>query len=512
MQSTAVGSLASRFMDLFAGSQSSYGIYDVSSPERRDDGKLTGRAITKHAAVTLDLWEDHLAGVNGIGIVPIRDDATCVFGAIDIDSYSGLDHRAIVNKLQTNDIPLIVCRSKSGGAHLYCFSQTPVSAAKMKIKLSEVAALLGHGNAEIFPKQTALLLERGDLGSWLNICYFNGVRGMRYAVESNGNALSPEAFLVAAEAMKVDEAWFDKPLILADIFPDGPPCLQALVQIGFPTGTRNSGLFNIAVYLRKARPDQWQVELDSYNHRLMQPPLTIPEVQSVIKSVGRKEYIYSCTKSPIAQHCQSGLCRTRKFGVGASASGRFPSLGGLSKLNTDPPVWFLMVDGYRMALTTDELLHASAFQKKCMECINTVITIPSRAVWESCLHSAMQSLTIIEAPQDSSPEGQFFEMLEKFCLGRAQAQSLEEIVLGKPHTFEGRTYFRMQDLVGFLNRAKFFEFRTPKIAAILQEHGGQHHTKAFRGRTVQHWSMPAFARQTEGFEVPKNLSERKEAF
>jgi hypothetical protein len=499
-------------MDLFAGSATRSGVYDLSHPITQEGGKIKGRAASKHVSITVQMWEDHLAGKQpGVGVVPIRDDSTCLFGAFDIDVYP-LDLQSIVNKLQNNDIPLIVCRSKSGGGHVYCFAQSPVPAVKMKNKLSEIASFLGFGGSEIFPKQSQASLDEDSIGNWLNGPYFGGVRGLRYALDRSGDALSPEAFLFAADALKVAPEWFDKPLVLVDSFPDGPPCLQTLVQIGLPVGSRNNGLYNIGVYLRRARPDAWEDELQKYNHQYLQPPLTVAEVGGVVKSLRRKDYFYSCSKQPIAAHCNASLCRTRKWGVGGGSSGRFPTLGQLYKLMVDPPLWRWEIDGVKIELSTEELLSAHLFQRKCLERLNLVLQVPSKQVWESAVHAAVSTVIVTEAPADASAEGQFFEMLEKFCLGRAQAQSLEEIVLGKPHTFEGRTYFRMQDLVGFLNRAKFFEFRTPKIAAILQEHGGQHHTKAFRVRTVQHWSMPAFARQTEGFEVPKNLSERKEAF
>lgn len=36
-------------------------------------------------------------------------------------------------------------------------------------------------------------------------------------------------------------------------------------------GSRNNGLFNIGVYLRKAYPDDWQTEILSYNMNYFDP-------------------------------------------------------------------------------------------------------------------------------------------------------------------------------------------------------------------------------------------------
>ena len=48
-----------------------------------------------------------------------------------------------------------------------------------KINL-ELAAGIGYGGVEIFPKQREVLVDRGDIGSWLNMPYFEGETSVRY--------------------------------------------------------------------------------------------------------------------------------------------------------------------------------------------------------------------------------------------------------------------------------------------------------------------------------------------
>jgi hypothetical protein len=43
------------------------------------------------------------------------------------------------------------------------------------------------------------------------------------------------------------------------------------VQSGISTGTRNNGLFNIGVYLKKFDPDNWEKLLEKYNQKYMSP-------------------------------------------------------------------------------------------------------------------------------------------------------------------------------------------------------------------------------------------------
>lgn len=505
--------VAEAFFNRFAGMSRAYGVYDLRRQVVREDGKRTGAALTKREPVTLQLWENHLAGKEpGIGIMPIRDGNDCLFGAIDVDVYSGFQHQHLASRLLRFDIPLVVCRTKSGGAHLYCFATEPVSASLMRNKLSEIASFLGFGDCEIFPKQTQILAEQGDVGQWINMPYFGGTRGMRYAINSRGDALSPEEFLDYSSKIAVTPGWFETKFIVAQDFEDGPPCLQALSQVGYPVGTRNNGLYNIGVYLKRKSPDTWENDIDEANHKYLNPPLTLVEVQGITKSLNKKDYTYGCAKQPICNHCNATLCRARKYGVGSGNNGRFPMLGGMTKLDTRPPIWFWTIDGVRMEFATGDLQDPRMFQRRCMDYLNIYPPLPNRVVWEAAVQHAMDTVTIIEAPVDASPEGLFWDMVEKFCTGRVQALSVDEIVLGKPYSEKGRTYFRLPDLLNYLTVHKFFEFKSTKIASMLKDAGAEHHFKIMKGRGVNFWSIVEFARQTEGYDVPSNVRESDAPF
>ena len=87
----------------------------------------------------------------------------------------------------------------------------------------------------------------------------------------------------------------------------------------------------------------------------MDPPLSNNEVQQLIKSVNRKGYDkYRCKDAPINSVCQSGLCRTKRFGVGFGEE-EMPVLGSLTKYTSTPPQWFLDVDKTRIELKSEQL-------------------------------------------------------------------------------------------------------------------------------------------------------------
>ena len=102
-----------KFKNIFSGLHRAYGQY-ISGDLK--NGKQGGNAYIKKDTVTDTLWQNHLEGKEpSLGIIPIRDDSTCSWGCIDVDTYP-LEHNKIVEKIRRLELPLIVCRSKSGGA------------------------------------------------------------------------------------------------------------------------------------------------------------------------------------------------------------------------------------------------------------------------------------------------------------------------------------------------------------------------------------------------------------
>ena len=150
-------SLAEEFNLLFRGSDIAHGTYVVNGSRDRD-GKKQGTAKVIREPPTAELWEQHLKGGTGLGIIPIRSDNTCQWGAIDIDEYD-VSHTAIVKMIRSHKIPAVVGRTKRGGAHVWMFLSEPVEAADMQRRMTELAAALGFSGSEIFPKQTNNIRE-----------------------------------------------------------------------------------------------------------------------------------------------------------------------------------------------------------------------------------------------------------------------------------------------------------------------------------------------------------------
>jgi len=485
------------FKNIFEGLDVAYGQHQ--SEGKRADGKQEGKSYIVKKIVTDDLWQSHLDGEGpSLGIIPIMADNTSKWGCIDIDTYP-IDYRKIINSIRKLKLPLVPCRSKSGGLHLFLFFKNPVSAKLIREKLREVASGLGYSSVEVFPKQSTILIEKGDLGNFLNLPYYNAKNTTRYAYKDDGTAATLREFVSLYNKYSVagtDEVAIQ---VSGDVIKDGPPCLQQLCTQGFPEGTRNNGLFNIGVYLRKFDPDSWKTLLEDYNRNYMTPPLAAQEVVIVQKQLEKKDYNYRCKEPPINSYCNAKVCRGRKYGIGnGSAALEFSAL---TKLQTDPPVWFLDVGDTRMELQTEELQIQTKFQKKCMNSLDTMPPLVKQSVWQEIIERLMHNLIKIPVSDDGSLAGQFEAHLQEFCTDRAQALNRDELLLRKPWTEEGITWFRLKDLTDYLTRNKFTYFNTGQLVQALRNIKGKSDKFNLKGRTVRVWGVPAYQQQDSAFDI-----------
>ena len=479
--------LVQRFFALLAGSDIAHGTFNVQN-DRQRDGKKQGQARILREPPTAAHWDRHLRGENGLGIIPIKKNNCCHWGAIDIDVYN-LDHAALIRLVEKHKLPGIVCRSKSGGAHMYFFFTSEIAAADLQPKLVSIAALLGYAGSEVFPKQQEILADRGDTGNFLNMPYFAGSRTTRYGYNNNAESLSPEEFLDFAESRAMDpEAFLDlptEPKKAEELLPKGPPCLQQLAAQGFGEGGRNNALFNLGVYARMAAPDKWEERIRHYNKTMMLPPLEDREVEIIISQLQKKEYFYKCDDQPIVSYCNKDVCIGRKFGIGPGQ--KASDLSSLTKINGDPPVWILDVDGKRIELGTDSLVSQKNFQKDCLDQINLYPKAMSDKAWTSRMQTLLANLTIIEVPPEATSRGEFEELLTSFCCDRARGVEREEILQGIAVWADECVFFQLRDLQKHLKANGFTKYSNVQIGLRLKEMKAEKVDWRVKGKTVHLW-------------------------
>ena len=508
-----------QFMAIFEGLKEAHGYFKIEKTGA--SGKAQGKAGVLREPQTKALWENHLAGSgSGLGIIPINEDNSCKWGCIDIDQYP-LDHKVLIDKVRRLKLPLVVCRSKSGGAHCFLFTNEWTPAKDMQKSLQAMAAALGYGESEIFPKQIKLHLDRGDVGNFLNLPYYDHENGLRYAFLDDGTSATIDEFIELHRAnVQTPEQVIKLQVVGSNEtkrLQDGPPCLQILCKDGISEGGRNNGLFNIGVYLRKAYPDDWKSEILQYNMEYISPPLPLSEVNTVAKQLEKKDYAYKCSDAPINAHCNKELCRTRKFGIGAAVAGA--SIANLRKYNSTPPIWFMDVNGEPLEMDTEALMNQLTFQKACMEQLNFMPRSVAKPQWEGRISTLLLEMrdnesAIIEVAQDASISGQFYDYLEEFCRHMQVAQDKEEILLRRPWTDEedGMTYFRLKDFENFLKKNKFFEYKSHRIAQRLRDINGESTVLKIKNRTIRVWQIPSFDVSDMEITVPDFGSQHEAPF
>jgi P4 family phage/plasmid primase-like protien len=303
---------AARMARLFDGNREAHYVF-IPGETETEAGKRKGEYVRRYGSVTVEAWESHLSGEQGrsLLVIPIQGGNSCVFGAIDIDVYASLDHVQLLQRIDELGFPLITCRSKSGGAHCYSFGSEPIPAALIRQRLREMAVALGYPNAEVFSKQDHL--EEGTFGSGINVPYFNGVAGGRYAVRADGSPLPVDEFLDLAEAARRPCAWFENAVSSAASEVKGPRkhdkfVLPEVITAHDGDQGRNQVLYRYACSLR-ARGLVHQEILNlvrTANAERCKPPLDESEILLLAKQGAKQKEAargsgHSVSTAPIEQ-------------------------------------------------------------------------------------------------------------------------------------------------------------------------------------------------------------------
>lgn len=476
-----------KFAALFQGLKRAYGTYEI---EEEKDGKKVGSARTIVGKYDSNNWKSHLNGHIGLGIIPIMDDNTVSWGVIDVDRYD-LNPKEFSCSIHT--LPFVMCRSKSGGLHIFLFTKETVPASLMKNKLTEAAGTLGFGGCEVFPKQTKIIASKGDLANWLNMPYFNAKDTERYCI-ANGTILSVEEFIEYAYSKRITKKELEKFSVpvggQSDIFPDGPPCINYLAKLSFPKGSRNNGLFGIGVYLRKSDTENWETVLNECNKKYMKPPLNVSEVKMVVKSLNKKVYNYKCTDQPCVSHCDRALCLTRAYGITDESNHVIPVVSSIIKFLTDPPIYFLDVNGRRIGpVIIDELIVPFRFQRLCAQELNTMIPTMKRTDWDGMWNRLMENVVNVDVPFEDSNKGQLMQRLNEFCTGQKMTSNIDQILVGRVYYNEEllEYWFRGRDFLDYISTQSFKGLDPNEIYSILKNYGLTNNTIQVKETTLNVW-------------------------
>lgn len=497
---------AGRMYNLFTGNTRGHGLFIVA----------TGRTVTEHRGLVVEDIMKHLRGERSVGPIPILDDDSCHFAAIDIDNHGheeDIPIGPIDAKIAEAKLPLIACRTKSGGVHVYFFLEKPQPALRVKSLMARWNAQLDfdrfdvRGRTEIFPKQGKLATTKDgtkQLGNYINLPYFAAEETQRYAFRG-GRKLSLEEFLAAAERMRVDDTGF-RVLLSAD-HSEAPPCVQKMFQQGVASGYRNEALYSITVYFRKADPSNVETRALDANATIFQKPLARAEAARTITSAARPDYKYRCNEEPNRSLCDREACVKRKFGISRDehelllAKDALPLFRELRRYATEPVRWELLINDVRVSnIATDDLLDFKRVRQLIAERLTKVVPLIKNVEWERILQPLMDSAVVVEAPDDASVTGvirsRLIEFASKTELNKKDTPVKERVALvrGLPIVIqqdgEACVAFRAQDFIAFLKRTKSEELKGTNLWFAVKELGVGH-TKVRAGdHNMNVWYMP----------------------
>ena len=413
-----------RFMKLFSGSQEAYLMNNGS------------RIWTKQSPPIEDVYIGHLKGEFRIGIMPIKSNGRCNFGAIDIDTT--VDFIDICSKVKAKKLPLLCCRSKSGGAHLYTFiGGEGEKASSLKAKLSKWAVELGFTKHETYPKQDEVF---GGQGNGIHIPYQNcqGAGTQVFAFSENGTPLEFEDFLNLAEQMKQSTNKFiDLNL--------PPSCIRGYLIDGetIEKGTQHNVLLQIMAFLNKKyltiSKEEFYIKVKEISDVACDPTPKEKDLKRLSNSYFTAKYHYSCNNcSTISDRCDRAECEQLKYGVNnkqifvddyiekapktskkeiknAKIEAEIKNrITNLHKVNTSPLTYTLSVDGIKIHISSSELLSLAKFEEYLMA--NVGITLPycTPQIWKNVLNSLFQNIEA-EAPNlNYSEKEEFRHTLEEY--------------------------------------------------------------------------------------------------
>ena len=493
-----------KFKRIFAGLDYAYGNFKKETSSIPSQ-KVEGKSTVIRQPVTDELWKNHLAGVGlRLGVFPVTADNTARWGVIDIDKYS-YDYEALLKKIREEKLPLIMCRSKSGGAHLFLFTEELVSAAELKYAMEKCAALLGVKDImdRIYPMQTKILASRGDTGSYLNMPYYNAEEGSQYAYNDDFSAASIDEFFKLYDTYVVkDLAKFIKesPALPTTIkakrrkenspYAEAPPSLLTLMKQKVGKGHRDQFLFALGVFYRKAQADErfkdkkgnpLTVEelMRQANRDYMVEPLTEKEVNKTIDSLDRHDYQrYPCQSPPLKGVCNPTICLTRKYGI---TNDEFPKdakqiFENLTELESNPRLFFIDVqpddlqkDKIRVELEAHQLRKKDKFYDAVLDRAGVWLPDMKTNEFNTLMSEVYKTRNIEEAETEADEDQDIRDWFEAFVSATAayteRANLLQGVCYYNMETKE--LEFRLDLFIKYL-RVQRVTISRPKLISRLK--------------------------------------------
>lgn len=432
--------------DLFRGRDDVFGYYgNISNAKASGRGKRVAAASTKREPVTSELWQRHLSGESRLGIVPVLKDGKCWWFCIDVDHYQ--EHgllEEICAKIDELGLPLCVTRSKSGGAHIWCFLDEPMVAAKMRAVAENFRKKLQlpDDHIDIFPKQD----KAHDIGNWVNMPYYGeacrGFDGVKDLSVDDFVALANSRLVLAADLrVKSSEK-------TAALNSGAPPCIDHMREEGVPEGHRNDAMTHFCVYAMRAFPDDWKLKAQEFNEESCDPPVDKQEMRNIFKSVQKGGYQFLCRVIKEI-YCDKATCKKREFGIGQDAAFEIENI---EKIDGELPIYRVTIDGIRFQVTLDQLFLYNSFKKIALGATNRFLPMMKQQEWEEMMRDTLEMMEITEAAADTQMRDRVIKAFQRFAENSSTLSLKVSLERGTPFYDGKQIIFRGDDFMQIIDR------------------------------------------------------------
>ena len=486
-----------KYIQIFDGYKGAYGVADWTNVKIDPvSGKKKPDYRWNFEPFTDQIFIDHLNGAKSVGIQPTNENAQVKFAIIDVDpdkipgcSYKDYDKKFFIDKIQEFKLPLIPIESKSGGLHLFIFMKEFVSAALLVSFLSNLLPLFKlRPDCEIFPKQTQLTKnnETGELrpGQFVNLPYYK--RTKRQALNVDGTPFTFEQFIKVVEANLVEvknldaiTEGIDKQIYEGtdENFKDGPPCLAHLSKIMKDPkfDGKDRFMYNYHVFVKMKYPDTWKQKVKNapvkYFEEHHAHAWDDKLLNAKVRSWNRSEKGYTCTQSPISDHCKKGICVKKKFGVLAGSKGNYPELTNLKKIELDPEPEFefdvIKSDGFTTATVHCKSVEHVNDQRKRRNAISkdAGFVPPIIKSDQAVLDALWKTQNIVSPPIGTTPKEKLHDVLHAKING-AKAQTDASFKTGTVLIEDGYAFFKFNKFYDKL-KSKNWKYSEDKTGTMM---------------------------------------------
>jgi hypothetical protein len=178
--------------------------------------------------------------------------------------------------------------------------------------------------------------------------------------------------------------------------------------------------------------------------------------------------------------------------------GDIPVFVSWEKIDSTDPTWIITLQGSSGTMTiTDarDITDYRRFVTQCFKQLNMIFPPVKQVTWAKTLSDAMPKMTVKQADEDTTREGEFWERLETFLTNRQRGKSRDDLLRGVPWEDEesGRRYFTMSALAKFLEKEGMRKVERKEIAVWIRARGGEPQNLTIKNNRKRCWWVPSDA-------------------